>query len=351
MAKGTTAEIAARHLLSEAAIRPKVNPFSWMVEDICGVTMVDLPDDPMRELRPAIVRIALVSMPSFPYQITPLSSLVSPHKPPAGVDPQTYARALVEIKRDDARAMLQAFSDALDVALSTKPHIICFNELGLPTAQMVPMKEAKDLAWQKSKEHEVMIIAGSAHDKRTLYNTGYIFRPGGPREGQTFHKMVSARSVGELVSAPASRRVVAVSYAGLRIAVMICLDIADYASIASVVKVADGLDMLLVPCYTPKFDDMVSIAKVTSSALPGIVAMVNANLPSASAKPCQVARFGTLESPKKTPKTKTKPQAIISTLEITMKQFQKTRLEMKTSTTRTEIEALFGRRDMPMAMK
>ena len=60
---------------------------------------------------------------------------------------------------------------------------------------------------------------------------------------------------------------------------MICLDIADYATLASVIRVRDKVDMLLVPCYTEKFDKMLEVAKLASKALRGIVAMVNAHVP------------------------------------------------------------------------
>ena len=332
-------------------VTPRINPFSWMVEKICGVRMV-AGDDPFRKDRPSTVRIALVSMPRFPFEVNPFSSLSAGTTAPAGVDPEASARALVAFKGTAAGEMLHAFNEALDVAIKRfEAHVVCFSELGLPSEDMVPMLEAKQLAWQKSQDHKVLVVAGSAHDSRTLYNTGYLFRPGGPEEGNSFHKTISARAVGELISSPASRRVVALNFAGFQIAMMICLDVADYASIASVVKVADGIDILLVPCYTPKFEDMVEIAKVASKALPGIVALVNADFPEATAKPCQIARFGELVAPLK--QETLKSGAIISLLDIDCAQFDKTRTEMKTSqepeiqTMMREMESLFGRRDMP----
>ncbi|HSY51693.1 MAG TPA: hypothetical protein VLC46_23015 [Thermoanaerobaculia bacterium] len=331
---------------------PKINPFSWMVETICGVTMVDGADGSSRKNRPPRLRVALVSMPKFPFELCKLSSLTVGTASPAGIDPRACARTLVSFKGAAPGQMLRAFNEALDAAIETfRANVICVSELGLPSEDMVPMPEAKQLAWQKSQDHKVLIVAGSAHDSRTLYNTGYLFRPGGPKDGHGFHKTVSARSVEELISSPASRRVVALNFAGFQIAVMICLDIADYASIASVVKVADGVDILLVPCYTPKFEEMVSIAKVTSKALPGIVALVNADLPECTAKPCQIAHFGKLAAASKTKKLKS--GAIISLLDIDCAEFEKTRNEMKSSEDpkikrmMREMETLFGRRDMP----
>lgn len=340
----TSFEIVA-NLRREFAGTQRVNPFSHMIEAICGVTMLD-PASPIPS-RNARMRIALVSMPAPELLPVEVLSSVRIDPPPEDVDVKACKRALVTFDRSTAARMLETFEEALRHAMGFSPDVICFNELGMPSSDMVPMPEAIELAWKASQDSGSLIIAGSAHDQRTLYNTGYLFRPGGPRTAETFHKTLSARSVGELISAPASRRVLALPFAGMRIAIMICLDIADYASIASVVKVGDGVDLLLVPCFTPKFDDMVSIARVTSRALPGVVALVNAVLPDTSAKECQVAAFGRLQAATAT--SVTTSGAVVSIVEIDRADFQQERIKLKTARDEStrELEFLFGRRDMP----
>jgi len=345
-----TTEAKLRGMINEFSVRREANPFSNLVEKICGVTFVNKIDDPYRK-RPKNkenIRIALVSMPYVSFDTVPHSSLSEGFARPDGVDDVAFLRQLVSFKADTADRMFNAFSEALETALHSNPpaDVICFNELGLPATDMVPMLRAKELAWDKSQKHKALIIAGSAHDSRTLYNTGYVFRPGGPEAGQGFHKSVSARSVGELISAPAHKSVAAVYFAGLRIATMICIDVADYASIASVVKVADGVDVLLVPCYTTKFEKMGAIADLTSKALPGVVALVNADLPG-DAKVCRIARFGKSDEPNN--ELKTPAGAVISMLDINLSQFDEERTRMKTEGTPgwEKVEYLFGRRDMP----
>jgi len=344
---------------AEFAAHTPVNPFSEMVETICGVTFVNETTDIHRKRRSDKVKIAFVSMPPVALDDVVEHSSLHPGcrgatcpaengagtTAPEGVDPRALKRVLASFKPATAERMFNEFREALEAAVERfHPDVICFNELGLP-AEDFPLSRAIDLAWDMSDKHNMLVIAGSAHDSRTLYNTGYVFRPGGPRPGQGFHKSISARAVGELISAPASRRVAAVYFAGLRIAMMICIDVADYASIASVVKVGDGVDVLLVPCYTPKIEDMNSIAKVTSNALPGIVALVNANDPDGVAKPCLVASFGSSKA--LTPALKLPSGVSISILDIDLAEFQQTRLSMTNDSNRSDVAFLFGRRDMP----
>src|SRR4051794_1673029 len=297
------------------------NPFSTLVKSICSVSMIDDKADPAYALELKTLRLALVSMPKFPYTIEELSSFPSPSGPPPDLDAESFTRKLVGFSGTASERMLEAFEEALQAALAYEPHVICFNELGLPSEDMRPMLRAKELAYAASREHKMLVIAGSAHDGRSLYNTGYLFRPGGPPEGHSFHKMVSAPAVGELISVPALRRVIAVKlFANVRIATMICLDIADYALIASVVKVADDIDILLVPCYTPKFEAMSRIAKLASNALPGVVALVNVEDPAATAKNRYVARFGESEAPSHVQQLAS--GAIVSKVEIDLKTFR-----------------------------
>jgi predicted amidohydrolase len=331
------------------ALKPRAtNPFSRIVESIGRVMFINPPDDPMRVRRGPGVRIVLVSMPSFDYVITQFSSLRNEAKVPDGVDPDVFLRQLVQFDKRTTVEMLSVFTNALNTAIDQyRPDVICFNELGLPTSDMTPSFEAKRLAWEASQKHEVLIVAGTGHDWHSLHNTGYVFRPGGPKTGDSFHKSISAQSVGELINTPPARKVVAVEYRGLKIAIMICLDVADYASIAAVVKVGDGVDVLLVPCYTQKFEAMGAIADITSKALPGVVAMVNAELPDSDARCCRISAFGNRQKP--TDSKDIQGGAKISVVEIEHAQFQadRTRLQVPTDDIQ-DVEYLFGRRGLPV---
>jgi hypothetical protein len=250
------------------ARRPErgINPFSSLVENLCEVQRVKVEELP----RPSsLLRICLVSMPvfkpgdDFTINKYPLSGPL-----PSGVPPQDCERRLVSLKKHVRARFLRAYKEALTYAVKNYgANIVCVSELGLPFHAMKPLAEAQNFANQLSAECKVLIIGGTSHDSRTLYNTGYLYHPGG--EGWAFHKSISATGMGEYIASPSLRRVLTIKTLGLRIAVMICLDVADYATLASVIRVKDKVDMVLVPCYTAKFDKMLEVAKTASKALRG----------------------------------------------------------------------------------
>lgn len=312
------------------------NPFSSLAEKLCEVKPCFW--DGLHRPDGDIVKIALVSMPDIGWEAKRLTSLKGSTLPP-GVDPTACDRQLTIFQGDAPQRMFVAFEEALRVALEDlKANVVCFSELGLPTRSMKPMAEAKTLAYEMSQKHGALIVAGSGHDDRTLFNTGYLFHPGCPKDGLSFHKAISAFRVGEQISAPSQRSVPAVKMFGLSAVSMICLDIADYASIAAVVQVGDKVDLILVPCYNKRFDDMREIAVVASKALPGVVALVN--FYRKGAQRCHVARFGELEE--------TREQGLssggsISILDLNFDHFQKTRIELQNKRD-GDLEYLFGRR-------
>lgn len=322
------------------------NPFTKLVEKICVVSRVPNVPEQVQKKRDRI-RFAFISMPAFKFEWRMRSSIPDP---PAA-DTDSCRRHLVEFTEPDE--MLRVFRDTLSIALKDlKADVVCISELGMPSANMEPLLEARELAQTLSREHSALIIAGSVHESKTYHNTGYLFHPGSSKDGTHFYKSISAVSVGrrygvehgELISAPPMRRVPMVEMFGLKIASMICLDIADYASLAAVVKCADLVDILLVPCSTLKFDDMSEIAKTASKALPGIVAMVNANIPEATAAPISVWDFGKRRD---LPiDEKQVPGAGVSFLDVEYADFQSTRTQWKASA-RDDMQWLFGRRDGP----
>src|SRR4051794_9030742 len=147
MASDTTKERVAS-LKKQFAGKKKVNPFSWMVEELCGVTFVDKPgEDPLQKSRPEALRIALVSLPEFAWEARDFSSLREDADHPAGVDRGAFMRVLAALRNEAAAQMFDIFKEALETAYDCfEPHVICFNELGLPSDNMVPMTRAKTLA-------------------------------------------------------------------------------------------------------------------------------------------------------------------------------------------------------------
>lgn len=321
------------------------NPFSILFEKICAVGYVPGLSEELQAKRPN-VRIALVSMPTMPaadLRFQEFSSAVDRSEPPP-LDHKACWRQLVTFDQAFADKMFASFSEALTAALEDKgADIVCFSELGFPSFEMKPMMEAAQLAHEMSRKHNALVIAGSSHDARTLYNTAYLFYPGSDVHGHVFHKSISAVSVKEWVSVPSYRRVPLVNIFGLKIASMICLDVADYASIASVVRCADRVDVLLVPCYTPGFEKMAKIAKVTSEAL-GLVAMVNATLPEEPAGLHQIWRLGRkLEPPHQALPS---GAAFITYVDVETEKLKEDRVQKLSKENTTDW--LFGNRNIPV---
>jgi hypothetical protein len=313
------------------------NPFASLVENLCEVTDLDVDEIPRPKADP--VRIALVSMPAltegvdFDFRDYHLRRL------PRGVDPEDCKRSLVALRGNLHERWLEAYKEALSYAVDEfRAHIICVSELGLPHRNVVPLKEAQTFARKLSSDRNVLIVAGTSHDERTLYNTGYVYHPGS--NGWAFHKTLSASGMGELISSPAARRVLRVKAFGLRIAMMICLDIADYATLASVIRVRDNVEMLLVPCYTEKFDKMLEVAKLASKALRGIVAMVNGHVPNAV---CHIARFGKDEEPVR--KKDFASGAVVSLFEVEHQAIEAERTRKHSPRDHQHVDWLFGNRD------
>ena len=249
------------------------NPFFELAEKLCTPHVLNQTARIEGLPRPAdgIVRIALVSMPVLPYSETDVRK---PKKLRHGIEPSDVQRTLANFRRPDTTRMLTAYKEALQIALEQhKANIVCFNELGLPSREMVPV-DVQDLAAKMSRRHKALVIAGTAHDKVTMFNTGYLLHP--PAHTHAFHKYASAVTMNERIMTPAHRRVLIIDTLDLRIAVMICLDVVDYTTLASVMLAGDHVDVVLVPCYTERFQKMQDIAAVASKALPGVVALVNA---------------------------------------------------------------------------
>ncbi len=220
--------------------------------------------------------------------------------------------------------------------------IVCFNELSFPSWNQEPVKKAMDLTRKLATEHRCLIVAGSTHDRRTLYNTSHLFFPGCDPNGLAYHKQISATSIGELVSVPAKRQTICTRVFGLNVAVLICLDLADFSAVASVVKLAERVDVLLVPCYSEWMDSLNRVAKSASAALQGIVALVNYRPPVPGA-PCLVEEFGQPRSVDEA--IELTSGGIIHTVRIQPRALQQQKLEIKGGADE-RMEWLFGAQNL-----
>jgi hypothetical protein len=317
------------------------NPFSRFVDRLCTVHLHH-PRPPELLRQRSTVKVALVSMPPSLYTTDPPFSVLRVKKKQPDLEPEAWTRSLVGFNDDVAAARLDAFREAVTAALTAMDaNVVCVSELGFPTSpSRRPSDAAIDFAHDMSERHRALVIAGSAHDSRMLYNTGFLFYPGCRKKVLTFHKALSARAAKEKVSVPSWREVLAVEIFGLRIAALICLDIADYPSVASVVRVSDRIDMILAPCYTKKFEKMAAVARAASQALPGTVALANAQVVDGDAPECRIFEFGKGRAPAEMHRLGS--GAVISMLHVDVEKFKQRQIQEKISSD-GDMAWLFGR--------
>lgn len=225
------------------------------------------------QLRPDRVRIALISLPEI--ECTPVWHRPSYLSDP-GIDATAVERCIIRPKRDFTSRWRKMYLDALRCAVEDwKADIVCFNELAIPTHRGRPMKSVVDALFQQSQRRQCLVVAGTLHDERSHTNTGYVFFPGVGQYGVAFHKHVSAIAPGERISIPPERRIFYTRAFGLNIAVLICLDIADFAVVSAAVRAADKTDLIFICCYTEWMERLEKIARPASKAIGGRVIMVN----------------------------------------------------------------------------
>ena len=195
-----------------------------------------------------------------------------------GLDADSCYRRLLRRTRARRAKSLRHYKNALTEAFAvTGVNIVVVNELGIPASPTGPSAEffGRMKSWAKTESS--LIIAGSYHDARTKYNTGYVFTPESPDVGYAFHKQVSATDAGEYISVPSERKSMVVQAFGYKIGVIICLDLLDYSTVVSLVEMRDTIDFILVPSYVEP-ENMLSLQKVArsaSQAMPGGVGIVN----------------------------------------------------------------------------
>jgi hypothetical protein len=194
-----------------------------------------------------------------------------------GFDADSCKRAM-RLDRMNAGDEWKNYSTGLDMALRKhQANVVCFNEMATPSTSKGPQarffKETRGI----SSESNALIIAGSFHDFRTKYNTGYLFTPNCPDEGWSFHKQTSAFDIGERISIPPLRQSVFTKAFGFGIGTLICLDVLDYSSVASLVNLGELIDFVLVPACSEDTQALERAAKIASQGMPGGVGIVNYN--------------------------------------------------------------------------
>lgn len=214
-----------------------------------------------------------------------------------GVDPKTVGRQLFKHSDASARQFEAAFLEAVETALVVEgADVVCFSELAFPTFRGRPLRRVAHHVDRLAKRHGALIVAGTAHDHRTLMNTGLIFSPSEVKTGRSFHKHVSALAMGERVEAPSERNIVYVRAFGFKVAILICLDLVDYSLVAAAVRASELTDMVLACCLTEETMPLEGVAAAASAAIGGYTVMVNGSLPSTQAS-CRVRFLGRDHSP------------------------------------------------------
>lgn len=234
------------------------------------------------------LRIQLVSMLEFKKDDRSELPFVTFRRRARNLDLPSLERGLCVQAPRRAKTYEQDFLKAMRMVLSAdpdsnrpKPDIVCVNELAFPASAKGPSLAVGSELGQLAEAGGQFVVAGTAHDTRSLYNTAYAFYPGCPPYGWKYHKQVSAThpEVKERVSVPGVRRTAAFAAFGIRLSILTCLDICDYSSVLPVVQNRDGIDLLLVPSYSERIDRLVTMAKVVSKGMGGLVALVNHAVP------------------------------------------------------------------------
>lgn len=323
------------------------NPFTALTQHVSRGEALRINTLPKTK---STVRVALISLPKLDfgikeYAITSRSTFSSL------TERRACHRQLVRLNNEHAKQLQEDYNNALSYALGKlEADIICVNELGYPTFRQKPRKDVAAKTRRMAREHEAFILAGTYHDPETFYNTGRIFYPGCPTEGAYYHKQVSAVSTQELISIPPNRSTLLSSAHGLWIGVLVCLDLADFSSVAAVVNFQDRCDLLLVPSYTEYTDSLRKLVETTSKAMQGIVALVNYHSPD-PALPAFVARqFG--EEITMTVHDAPGSAGRVAVIEIDIDEFHESKRQKRFGESPDErMEWLFGNQPHPLVMR
>lgn len=305
------------------------NPFSKASTKVSSAWNVRIPSLETLPRPKRKVRLAFVSLPAFENIQKKTYSTMSDEHPLTDVDHTACKRRLVNCSDEIAKVLARQYRCAVSLALKKyKANIVCVNELGFPATEEGPLRSEIEETKQLAEQCQALIIAGSAHDSRTFYNTGHLYYPGCATSGvHYYHKQVSANREDEFVSIPSERRTIVTQVFNLKVAVIICLDIADYSTVAGVVKLGDAIDLLLVPAYTKWIEPLEKVAAAASAAMPGMVALVNYYKPGKT--PSYLYRFGSIDSGLKKVNHTPSDHGRIHLYDINVASFHKEKMDMQ----------------------
>lgn len=253
------------------------NPFSFNFNKICSASSFHIKSLYKKKNR-KFINLALISMPQIDDDYVPINYTTLEQKW-IDEDIESCKRQLAGYSQSFAGKYSRIFQTNIEKAIEDfKADIICINELGMPLQQnLFPSKVAKDFANQQANTNKCLIIAGTAHNRKTSYNTAYLFYPNGPKYGKWYHKQVSAQKLkphAELIGIPPNRKVIFTNIFGIKISFLICLDLVDYSSVAAVVKLTDA-HLVLILCHSEWIEPLNKVAIHLSEAIRGGVAIVN----------------------------------------------------------------------------
>lgn len=194
----------------------------------------------------------------------------------AGLDVEAFGRELCRWGEGDWSRKWDEYQQAVSAALEAYgADIVVVNELGIPITSDHPPAVFFAKLGGLAKKSPAVIFAGSFHDARTEYNTGYIFTPDPRFEVIPFHKRMCAEGASERISVAATRQHTVVRAFGLTMGVLICLDLLHHASVAPLMKLDPRIDLLLVPAHSKSVELLEKTASAVSKVMPGAVGVVN----------------------------------------------------------------------------
>lgn len=258
-----------RHKAQSAPLPSPHNPFVAVSQYVSQPLLIaDLGGDGKDTLR-----VAAVAMPPLPGRRKPYPA----DNPRAwGLDAPRAERELYLTSRRQLAWHVDTYLEAATHAVEAMgADVVLFSELAFPAREGVPRKAVGRSLAELAHKHDCVIVGGTAHDRRTKMNTGFVFTPDGGNRPAFYHKFVSAIAMDERVAAPSVRNISYMSAFGFNIAVMTCLDFVDYSLVSAAVRASDKTDLILGSCLSKKMSPLVDIARAAGAAIGGYSLLVN----------------------------------------------------------------------------
>lgn len=230
------------------------------------------------------IRLALVCLPKIVEKEPYTCNIISNEKRRRNTDSDTCGRSVAKYTEKATQMLIDNYYIAIKEVIKEKPDIICINELGFPADNSGPIKKAIEESIKIANDHKCLLVAGSYHDHRNFYNVGRVYYPYHKNEKNYdelkqkyyYHKQVSAFKTypSERISIPPERNTLIIQAFGIRIAILICADVWDLATITGIIQDED-IKLLLIPSHSEKTDILKLNTRFISQILPGLVAVAN----------------------------------------------------------------------------